>query len=66
MLCPRGKGAAFRPGPPIRQDPAGPGLDDLALPVAGSRRRAMLSADCRCHPRGQGVGEAAPLPRGRP
>ncbi|AWV24432.1 hypothetical protein HVIM_04640 [Roseomonas mucosa] len=23
-------------------------------------------ADCRCHPRGQGVGEAAPLPRGRP
>ncbi|UZO91289.1 Hypothetical protein RMP42_05689 [Roseomonas mucosa] len=38
-----GERRRLSPGPPIRQDPAGPGPDELVLTDAGSRRRSMLS-----------------------
>ncbi|QDJ08448.1 hypothetical protein HVPorG_04982 [Roseomonas mucosa] len=54
--CPvPGEGSAFPPAP----HPPGAGgswtCQELAPAVAGSRRRVMLSGDCRCRPCGQGV-----------
>ena len=38
-----GERCCLSPGPPIRQDAARPGPDELVLAAAGSRRRAWLS-----------------------
>ncbi|UZO95116.1 Hypothetical protein RMHFA_05709 [Roseomonas mucosa] len=45
-----GERRCLSPGPPIRQDPAGPGPGSLALADAGSRRRASLSGELPMSP----------------